>query len=225
MLRRVLTLFLAAIVLAAVASHSDSFWITRDWRLWSQYQCEIILTDSPWGKKWEYSSSEDPRFPIEKFSESIQIYSALPVRQALVRRDQIVRDYTQISDLDKRVFDASASDFLNQSFTDSVVFRVDFSRERFTSPWPPHPGDVSAPNIPSFALVTQSGEKIHAVQAIPDLNAHAYKVFFPRMENGLPILKAGDHQFRFQFPNSVNHKIEFVDFDLRRMTWNGRTTF
>lgn len=70
-------------------------------------------------------------------------------------------------------FDSKAGESLNQSFDDAIVFRVDFSREMLTAPWPPRPGDVGAPEVSSFALISKEGGRIQAVQTISEPNENA----------------------------------------------------
>ncbi|HUK30783.1 MAG TPA: hypothetical protein VLV89_06690, partial [Candidatus Acidoferrum sp.] len=50
MLRRA-TLVIFIIAMAGLVVSADDFWVKKDWRAWSQTDCESMLGDSPWAKR------------------------------------------------------------------------------------------------------------------------------------------------------------------------------
>src|SRR5215471_17994676 len=81
------------------AAQSKDFWQTKDYRQWNEKECKKLLEDSPWAQDYTFTRTLiEPlqRATGERAGESkpqmsylAQFRSALPVRQALIRLQQI----------------------------------------------------------------------------------------------------------------------------------------
>jgi hypothetical protein len=52
MRRRNILGVLGILALAVVTVHAEDFWVKKDWTKWSKDECNKMLQDSPWSKKW-----------------------------------------------------------------------------------------------------------------------------------------------------------------------------
>src|SRR5690349_2110622 len=100
--RRYFPRALILFVVAVFTVSADDFWVKKDWKQWSKDDCNKMLQDSPWAKKWSQShvtdikmagvTAADSEGATEKAPEMhyyIQLRSSLPVREATVRFSQI----------------------------------------------------------------------------------------------------------------------------------------
>src|ERR1700733_6505926 len=50
--RRYFISVLGILALAVLTARADDFWVKKDWTKWSKDDCNRMLQDSPWSKKW-----------------------------------------------------------------------------------------------------------------------------------------------------------------------------
>ena len=135
-----------AVLFCAVATSlfAADFWVKKPYAKWSHDDCQRMLEDSPWAKTKTLStpaaveprvsrqtiqgpSSPDVGGEISPFiSYHLQFRSAEPVREAIVRNSQLQSHYDKMSDQEKATFDANASKYIAQTFSDKVVVAVVF---------------------------------------------------------------------------------------------------
>jgi hypothetical protein len=133
------TILAGAVVLALVSiALSADFWSTKPYTKWSQFETERMLTDSPWAKttslhagnlsrgvKGDTKAISDAEVqPIINYSVSIR--SAMPVRQANVRRAAILKKYEKMDAAAKQEFDDKWNKYLAMKFPDAIIFAVNY---------------------------------------------------------------------------------------------------
>jgi hypothetical protein len=215
--RRYLTCILAGLLLAALAAQAEDFWVKKDWRQWSKDECNKILQDSPWSRKWAKSQMGSSQMPGvsganaegasgEKTPEMhyiVELQSSLPVREAVVRLSQINSKYDKMTDAEKKDFDTKAEALLNRNYDDVILVHVEygsnlqsFERDMATY-WKNIPPD--APPIDMY-LITEKGDRIPPSKIISPLNAsYSFDLAFPRTKNKEPIIRQSDKSLSLQF--------------------------
>ena len=59
---------------------------------------------------------------------AVQLRSALPIRQAIVRQLQLQQKYDKMNDTQRSEFDKQAEQILIRSYDNAILVHVDFSR-------------------------------------------------------------------------------------------------
>jgi hypothetical protein len=136
---RKISIFSAITLLAAVTSSGSDFWLSKDWKQWSKGECEAMLVESPWAHTWRGGNTEniDPGAQSTGRTQgtvgfglvySVQLRSSLPLRQAIVRQQQIDQKYDKMSAGQRAEFDTRAEQILNRKYDDTILIHVDFSK-------------------------------------------------------------------------------------------------
>jgi hypothetical protein len=196
---------LAALLLAGTAG-AQEFWEKKPYTEWSKEQCKKLLENAPWAAHqgardvqnvaFTQSSTggQDTEKRIDYFA---QIRSALPVRQAVIRRAMIEAKYDKMSADQKKQFDESAAGFLARQYPDAVVIAVEYStnvevydRELARHWQTTDPGALMS----QIYLTVRNGQRIQPVSYTPDRGAgRAFQLVFKRaLDNGEPIIGPGD---------------------------------
>jgi hypothetical protein len=124
-------------ILICVASAFSQKTIEKPYNTWGKDDAIKMLTDSPWAKTYQSptgsanaaagqiareqaqsanSGGSDPRSVARNFGPPpvvMRLHSALPVRQALVRLQQLDTGYDKLNAADKASFDANRKKFLD----------------------------------------------------------------------------------------------------------------
>jgi len=80
-----------------------------DWTHWTKDECDAMWIHSPWGISQEYWA--EPRSAYSVWSQlptgrrSVELRSALPVRQAILREYQMKKNYDTMNPQQKLAFD------------------------------------------------------------------------------------------------------------------------
>jgi len=219
-MRRAAVGALAILSVAAAATCAGDVWVDKDWKLWSKDEVKVVLQDSPWSKHWakgqvntsaalpgvsgagrEGAAGEN----APHIDYYLQIRSAMPVREAVIRDFQIDRNYDSMPDAQKKAFDAQSAQFLNRIYSDVIVLHVLYSSnvETFERQLAEHWQSIRPDAIPEdFYLITERGDRFSPVHfSSPKGGAYEFDMAFPRMVNGEPIIHPGDKMFQIQFRN------------------------
>src|SRR5438128_185738 len=134
LIRQLLTLLLLA---CAVWAQSKDFWEKKDYRQWTEKECRKLLDDSPWTDSYSISqiffdrvvndTTDRERQANPKIEYKVQIRSALPVRQAIIRLSQINAKYDRLSEEQRKGFDQNAEKFLARRDPDPIVMHVNYA--------------------------------------------------------------------------------------------------
>jgi len=233
MRRRDFSRLFALLVVTAITVQAEDFWLKKEWKQWSKDDCVKMLADSPWTKTWRANGNEDGIVYV------FQLRSALPIREAIVRRLQFDQKYDKMTDAQRSSFDAQSGRMLSRSYDDIILVHVDFSKSIAAQILA-----VSLKQIQKGAadldssLVTDDGNQVKSIRF--DMNEKAsyeFDLVFPRLKDGTPTIKEGQKRFSVQFQSppvdmgtayptfDTRSKRVRVDFDLGKMEVAGKVNY
>lgn len=201
---------------------SQDDWEKVSYQNWSKDEVKKILTNSPWVKvvNLEYRLGEE--------TATIMLRSALPIRQALLRKRQIDSKYDKMSDTDKKKFDEKNKALLECPAC-SNYYVVSIFYDTFM---------LSNPNFVNdrkkyIYLLNDNGEKRELLNFTPQSKGNNYEAvfFFPRInEKGEPLLTGKSKKLIFRFDiRSEDGKGDFpfskAEFDVSDFIKNGEVVF
>jgi hypothetical protein len=217
MRRRNAFAILGVFLVAVLTVRAEDFWVKKDWTKWSKDECNKILQDSPWSKQWAKSTvNVTASLPGnsganaegaggEKSPEihyNVQLRSSLPVRQAVVRLQQI-QGYSKLTDEQKKEFDAKADAYFKTTFDDVILVHVDYGSniQNFERDMATYFKNIREDSVPvDFYLINEKGERISPVKfSSPKNGSYAFDLIFPRMKDNEPVIHQGDKSMNFQF--------------------------
>ena len=237
--RAVKSLCLISIFLFAGVVVAKDFWETTAFVQWSQKDCQKMLDDSPWVKELALVSAfgggggaaTDSQAPYIKYK--IQLRSAAPVRQAIVRQRQIEEKYDSLPDDKKQAFDQSVESFLLGPGSEFVVVQVSFSTNNrdylrdLNRHWETQTTELLRNSV---FLSVPKGEKVPLARFVPGASvSQEFQFVFPREVNGREILKPGDKaiQLEFAYPvvGSLGDGRGFLEFKTDKMKINNEVSY
>ena len=220
------------------------FWEKKDWRQWTKQECEKVLSDSPWSRTYTStlpytqpgglgtsadagtSAPEGERNPNIQYVA--QLRSALPVRQAVVRLQQLQSKYDKMSEAEKKSFDEQANTYLEQDFSNRVVVHVNYSTNvqqldrDLASIWQT---EILKPEIRTYTyMVSPKGDQIAPKQFFRSQGGgRDFELIFSKEYKELPFAKPDNRGFQLQLPG-VSFKDEriLIQWDARKMTFQGK---
>ncbi len=107
-----IVLFLVVIIFLLSPAYGQKIWEKKSYKQWTAAETEKILLDSPWAQTAFQTTRSAYNVPGISISAIIRLRSALPIRQALVRRRQLVVNYDRLSSTAQAKFDAETREFL-----------------------------------------------------------------------------------------------------------------
>jgi hypothetical protein len=261
--RSKLASIMAVLLLAALTVQAEDFWVKKDWKQWSKDECTKILQDSPWSRKWAKSQMGSSQMPGvsganaegaagEKTPEmhyNVELQSAVPVREAVIRLSQINQKYDKMSVAEKKDFDAKADTFLNANYNDVIRIHVTYGSnlQAFERDMATYWKSI-APEAPpvDMYLITEKGDRVPPVRInSPQTGAYSFDLIFPRMKNHEPIVHDSDKMLSLQFTHpAIGNQTQknttspvdpsmdvfgeervLIQFKLDKMVINGKTSY
>lgn len=249
MKRRVLSYAVLAVALLPCALLAQGFWAKKDYREWNARECEKMLTDSPWARtrtigqaviqRLEARDSIDanPR-SVEGREERpevtyvVQLWSALPVRQASVRRAQLAPSFAKLTEGQQAELKASHAKLLAAEFPDRVVIKVLYGSNVTTYQyelvryWQKRPANTWSQDT---FLITSAGRVPPMEVRVEPGAGGEFDLFFPRQVNGKPILEPGEKQLALEFESpavgQIRNERVLLEFKVKDMLLNGRLVY
>ena len=212
---------------------SDSLWArTQATRIQRRGQVRSIAgqTESEGGisRKGELTSAEDP----VDYRFTLRLHSALPIRQALVRREQLNWDYDKRSEAERKAFDQQAKEMLLDCAVcaDNYILSVGFSSNNTSGNDMIHQwfGGATLPALKGYIYIAnERGERRDLVAFIPPKAAGDDVFFiFPRLdEKGQPLFTAADKKLLFRMSDSNARSITNFAFDISKLMFDGKVGF
>ncbi len=229
--KRFVTLTLMALLGVIAVAQSKDFWQAKDYKQWTEKECKKLLENSPWAQdhtlKQVYieslqspsvpvgtlnppslpserpSTAERERAPKTQMIYQVQLRSALPIRQAIVRQQMIAEKYDQAPPEKKQEFDERAGKFLSADFNEIVMVHVSYnasvqSYDRdLARYW--HSQTTETLKNTTF-LIASNGEKIQPTQYTASTGAgREFQLIFPRQFNGQPVIGPKDKSIKIEF--------------------------
>jgi hypothetical protein len=227
---------------------------TKPFQQWSKDEANKILTDSAWAKtqaariqrrsqgrsiaggpardpladKDILTSAEDPL----DYQFTLRLHSALPIRQALVRQEQLKWNYDKKSAAEQQVFDAQAKQMLLDCpvCADNYILSIGFSSKNSSGndliyKWF---GSATLPSIKGYIyLANERGGRRDLIDFIPPKTPGDDVYFiFPRLdEKGLPLFVPSDKKLIFRMSDNAANSITNFNLDLSKLVVNGKVSF
>jgi hypothetical protein len=258
--------FLVTLILAT-ASFAQGPWVKKDWKQWSKDDCKKILEDSPWAQRWTQSEAKVANFATRTRgteglgSESevgvyyvVQLRSALPVREAVVRQVLIANQYDLKDPEQKDAMRKQTEGFLNRTYDDVIVVHVTYGsnvqeyNRALATFWQTHYAEGTVPQ--EAFLDGPRGQKITPIRLVsPKGGAQEFELIFPRVVEGKPVLEPGDKTLGVEFVSpavgrqdsislsqpaerpgtqeqiTVGSSRVFMEFKVEKMTVNGQLIY
>jgi hypothetical protein len=205
---------LILLVLGCVAwAQSKDFWEKKDYPQWTDKECRKLLEDSPWATHYTISqiffdrvttdTTDRERQQNPKIEYKVQIRSALPIKQGIVRLSQINAKYDQLNEEQRKAFDANAETFIAGRSTDSIVMHVSYSATAqlddrdLMRHW--HTQTTESLRNVTF-LIGSPGERVPLSVYRPGAGeSHEFQFVFPRQHNGRPVIGPGAKVLALEF--------------------------
>lgn len=249
---RIKSLVIACTVFGLVigSALADDFWTKKDWTQWSKGDCNKILQNSPWAKTGKVengsSSSSGPSVTHDAGSANmgntlqgtgeldyyVSLYSAPPVRLALVRQQQIEQKYDKKSDADKQAFDQQIQAALPKFGDDVIAIRVEYFSPKsdlvkaVSTFWQSLIPQNSVPD--GTFLITEDGRKIVPADYKSSKVGEFY-LTFPREDGGKPVIPDGAKTMKIQITSPAVGDFSaakvVVEFKLDQIQWKDKATY
>jgi len=234
---------LIALLCGMAAAQSKDFWQSKEYRQWNEKECKKLLEDSPWAQDYTFSRTLiEPlqRATGERAGESkpqmsylAQFRSALPIRQALIRLQQINNKYDQMPPEQKQEFDQRAAKLLNADFTEVIAVHVKYGSNvavydrDMANYW--HAQTTETQKNFAF-LIGPKGQKIPPQRFTVTTGAgREFTLYFPRSSEGKPLASAQDKTIKLDFMHPrVGDQGEarvLLEFKIERMAINGTISY
>jgi hypothetical protein len=190
--------------------------VSLAWTRWTNEECYAVLNSSPWAYGIFSIDSDNPNLRAiigrssRKFAEgTIQLRSALPVREALLRQLQIDQKYDVMTAQQKLAFDQQFPVEMSENASDPILLYIEHDGQNnetvdvgsgiSMSHTRPSPAREVALKLTDGTLVMPI--KTEAIQNDEDQNKYLYS--FPRTIVGKPVLSADDQALNFVFGRTL----------------------
>ena len=250
-MKRALISLAGIVCLVSLAASAAEFWEKKKFTQWNEGEVNKVLSDSPWAREHiesevhidaplsplAHEGDEDSRTrereQLPRMTYSIQIRSALPIRQALVRRAQLQQGYDGLPAERKQSFDQQAEQFLAEEFPDQVVIYVSFDSNvnldlrDAARHWQTQSTEKLRNTV---YLIGAKGMKAQLQDfALADGSGQAFQFTFPRTVEGRPLAEGTDKELQLEFihPNirGRGEKRVLVKFKIKNMMREGQLEY
>jgi hypothetical protein len=164
-------------------------WIAKDWTQWTSDDCSSVLSNSPWIQT-DYTPISGRSFKMT----TVLLKSALPIRQAFLRKLQLQKRYDNMNAQQKQAFDQqNAADFADRA-ADNVIIIIENmgtgslenmqGQPNIDSPDPPRQAALRIADD-RFVLPTQTSKSSGETFGVHERMNH-FEYTFPRMVDGQP---------------------------------------
>jgi hypothetical protein len=205
-------------------AQAQEFWVKKDYETWTEMECRKVLEDSPWAKTRVIGKAmlqelatrtlERARENAPQVEYRVQLRSAWPLRQALVRLQMIAAGYDKLTPAQRKDFNAQAEKFLAAQFPDTIILYVEYSTNTLgysrdlANYWRTRTTGL----LQDVRLHTPRGQfpLLNYVHSGGDVSA--FQLTFARQAGGEPILNPQDDVLKLEF----NHPI-IGDIDAERI--------
>ena len=226
-------LLLALLILAATLRASD-FWQKKDYRSWSKEDCTKLLTDSPWASSYTVgravqqvvgeSSAVAGRESAALITYRLAFWSARPIRQALVRLQQLDPKYERLTAVERQKLDGEGDKLIASEFPDAILIEVTFGastpvyERQLSHWWQTQPVDDLRKNT----YLNAGGRKVSPDRLmVSPGGGNVIRMSFPRELDGKPVVSPDEKEISVEFPSPavglVPAERVFLRFDTRKM--------
>jgi hypothetical protein len=228
----ILSALAASFPIPGAAKTKDPPWIAKDWTHWDSDDCDAVLKRSPWGTDPSYrnfSNFASSPIAVQHGGIAVQLRSALPIRQALLRKVQLDKFYDKMKPDKKQAFDQAQAHDLDPA--DRIVIDIWNSGSetlRYISPtyseegayyeFPPISPYSYTSAFPArqVALRLADGTLIQPTEATVmhmDNFLKEVQYSFPRVGGNTPAILAGQPSLAFELGASLRINMKSGNFD------------
>lgn len=238
-MRKLTVPLLIALVLASLAAaQSKGFWDKKDYKQWTDIECRKLLEESPWATNYTISeiffdrvvtdTTDRERQQNPKVVYKVQIRSAMPIKQGIVRLSQINSKYDQMTEDKRNLFDQNAEKFFAGRDPDSVVIHVTYTASAqlddrdLTHYW----HTQTTESLKNFTyLLGGGGSKVPLLMFRNGAGeTHEFQLVFPRTYSGRPVVNPTDKLLGLEFHHpdirGPGERI-LIQFKVEKMIANG----
>ena len=218
---------------------------SKPYERWTVDEAWRILTNSPWAQ----IDTDMGRASGVSYLLEVRLYSALPVRQAIVRRMQLTIPYDKLTREQKADYDAQVDGLLKCSECEKHYIVTLFSTVR-------DPLELSIPGnqfpptqmkklvdvvaflkrfprdelLRHISLTNDKGERRAAVNVSFTAKRNEIVFLFPRLDDhGNPLLTEANKKFTFDIAPELFKKegmeLRKITFEVRKLVQNGQVIF
>jgi hypothetical protein len=164
--------------------------LRQDWKRWTAEDCELVLNYSNWAIPSGMAGTLSGGLVV-------QLRSALPVREALLRQLQLKKHYDTMAPQGKLAFDKKNPPKMAESENDPILLYV----EHDVSYSGRHGNAESVDSSQQAALELADGTLVMPIKTESLGWVDAIKILysFPRAINGKPVLTRDDQKLNFVF--------------------------
>jgi hypothetical protein len=205
--------------IANTAKTKDPPWIAKDWTQWNIDDCNAVLKSSPWGERPNSAGESSTSGPMVSSSAEtiVQLRSALPIRQALLRKLQLDESYSRMNPEKKQAFDQAHAHDLDPP--DRILIYIENGAS--TTLPPAGSGSLISPTSASTArqaaLLRSDNDLVLPIAVTMLKKSDEYGNYiqysFPRSLAGKPVYSANDPRLVIELgaPLSLDKKIGNFD--------------
>ena len=229
-------------ILLPLALRAEGFWVKKDYGEWSARECAKLLQNSPWSKMRTFTAiliqelSQPSAVPGREHAPQISyvamLWSALPVRQAVVRQAQLDAAFLRLPIERRQALEAQQVALLQESFADRIVIRMEYAtnarvyERELATYWQSQPEEFWKQK---FYLNTSGGRHSPLAVRIAPGAGGSFELVFARAANGEPFIRAADKSFSVDFDSPAIGAIPggraLMEFKLKDMMIGGRPIF
>ena len=227
-------LVLAILILASTAT-AQNFVPKKPYTEWTLDEAAQLLQESPWTEasvQFAYGSRTGvvpDRPPGTQFYVELRLYSALPIRQAIVRRMQLTIPYAKLTATQRASFDAEVDGLLKcpqcAEYYIVTITSASQSHFSFATRGDPHTLDTVEvmKRLPEdellqhVSLSTDKGERRNAARVVFTKRHEAVLLFRRKGENGNTLITPANKKFSLEFDDYLSKKTEG---SLKKFTFN-----
>lgn len=249
--KRLTTISLVTLLSVIAAAQSKDFWQTKDYKQWTEKECKKLLENSPWASEYSLkqvfietlqspslpggqpAAGERERAPSSRMGYQVQLRSALPIRQAMVRQQMITEKYDQAPPEKKQELDERAVKFLSADFNETVMVHVRYNASvqvydrELANYW--HSQTTETIKNSTF-LTAGNGQKIQPTRYTASTGAgREFQLIFQRQINGQPVIGPKDKSIKVEFKHpKVGNEGEarvLLEFKADKMTINNAVVY
>lgn len=229
-------------LMAAVWAQAQGYWQKKPYREWSESECRKMLKDSPWANSFTVGqvlfqtvreeSAVAGRDTSPQITYLAQIWSARPVREAMMRLQLLDPKYEKMDAAQKKGLDEKLGKFIETEFPDTVVVQVIFSTTaqgydlQLARHWQSQSEDSLRQNT---NLIGAQGRVSPLHVMVAPGGSREMQFIFPRLFNGQPLVGPNDKELALEFVHPaigiVPEERVFIRFNVKKMMMNGKLVF
>ena len=221
---------------------AQGFWTKKDFTEWSARECSKILNDSPWAKSEAITQifieqigepgSVPSREHAPQITYLVQIWSAEPVRQAVVRQARLGPEFKKLPPPQRQALEAQQASLLEQKFPEHIVVRVQYSttvpayERALANYWQTR---LQGAWTQDTFLNSSSGRRSPIDVQVGGGAGNYFILAFARQVNGEPVIGPKDKSFGIELQCPAIEKLPsrriLLEFKMKDMAFKGATAF